>query len=100
MAAARGEFLTVPEHQRKCSYVRWAVGISFVAIGLLLTLVLFAVAASNKASADSENAHTAAADVKRALDTHTAVQDVTMGQIKSDLAEIKADLKEVKAKLK
>jgi len=41
MAAARGEFLTVPEHQRKCSFVRWAVGISFVAIGLLLTLVLW-----------------------------------------------------------
>jgi hypothetical protein len=64
------------------------------------TLILFAVAASNKASADSENASTAAVNVKRDLETHEAVQDITMSQIKSDLAEIKADLKDIKTKLK
>jgi hypothetical protein len=100
MVAARSEFLTIDDHNRKCSYVRWAIGTSFVVIGLLITLTLFAVAASNKASADSENAHAAAADAKRALDTHEQVQQVTMDQIRSDLKEIKADLKEVKSKLK
>ena len=77
----------------------WSIGIVFLALGLLVTLVLYAAAASNKAAADSENAHAAAADTKRALDTHEQVQAVQMQQIKDDLTTIKQDVKEIRDKL-
>jgi hypothetical protein len=89
----RRDFMTVSEHNKRCSIVRWGMGIAFTAIGVLITMVGMAITGSNRAAAD-------AADVQKELTTHEAVQKVVTDQIKDDLATIKSDVKEIKAKLK
>ena len=94
------ELLTVSEHSKKCSMMKWGLGLTITGVAGLIVLVCLSVNSSFKAFADTATATEKADTVKAALETHERVQAVQFEQISRDIAEIKVDLKDIRGKLK